>query len=181
MRGIYSFVLVFAFTASLLLVISTTGIAREKLSEGELVAARIEKISFQRFQLEENTDAIIEESIQTGILTGNRDGETLNIFISSSIEKFYSKQKEIEFFEVNTRDLTTHFTPRKKELTPLVSLEQNCKTIVLNIKEQVYLVQFEFTGGLMRDKAVLGRIREGNAEQYFLILPGYSIEKVVVT
>ena len=70
MRGVYSFVLVFAFTASLLLVISTTGIAREKLSEGGLAAARIEKISFQRFQLEENTDAIIEESIQFGILTG---------------------------------------------------------------------------------------------------------------
>jgi len=180
MRGIYSFVLVFAFTASLLLVIFTAGIAREKLSESELAAARIEKISFQRFQLEENTDAIIEESIQFGILAGQRDGEALNKFISLNLELFYSGKEKIEFFEVNIRDLTAHFTPIKKELTPLKSLEQNCKTIVLNIKEHVFLVQFEFTGGLMKDKAVLGRIKEGNAEQYFLLLPGYSIEKVIV-
>ena len=81
---------------------------------------------------------------------------------------------------MDIRDLTTHFTPRKKELTPLSSLEHNCKTIVFNVKEHVFLVQFEFTGGLMRDKAVIGIISKENAEQYFLLLPGYSVEKVVL-
>ncbi len=187
MRGIYSFVLVFVFMASALMIAGAQGRIEKSLSEGTLTAMEIENASFARFELEENTDAIIEETIDSEVKAGNHNGFILNKKIAGELQKYYDSIKEdpalgarASFFEVKTSGLSKNFTPKTKPLKSLKSIEKNCKTIVVNLKEHVFLVRFEFTGGILRDKAILGRIKTRNSEQYFLLLPSYSIERLVV-
>ena len=187
MRGVYSFVLVFVFMVCALLIASTQGRARESLSSGTLTAMEIEKASFKRFELEENTDALIEETIDSAIMTGNHDGFIVNKKIASALLHYYREMEgkkglgmETRFFEIKTKCLSKNFTPTTCNLKALKAVDKYCKTIVVNLKEHVFLVRFEFTGGILKDNAVLGRIKTPNSEQYFLLLPGYSLERVVV-
>lgn len=187
MKGIYSFVLVFIFSVCLLFLIHVSGAVREKLAEGSRIAMEIERASFLRFQLEENTDSIIEETIEREILAGNRNGKTLNEKISETLEAYFESIEhetglgaKIEFFEVNTGNLSKQFTPTTDKLKKIKKLKEYCKTIVVNAGESVYIVHFYFTGGLLKNKAILGRIRTEKTEQYFLLLPGYSIGRTVV-
>ena len=181
MRGIYSFVLVFVFIACLVLLTHANGIVKQKLAEGSDTALAVERASFYRFQLEENVDSIIEGTIDTEITLGNREPISLNKKIAVGLDAYFRgmQGKEIEFFEVNTAHLSKQFTPTGR-LDKLESVEEYCKTSVMAVEEHVYLVKFHFTGGLMRNRAVLGRIRAGKAEQYFLFLPGFTIDRLVV-
>ncbi|MCX6802600.1 MAG: hypothetical protein NT067_05840 [Candidatus Diapherotrites archaeon] len=187
MRGVYSFTLVFVFAACVVAMAGVAGIARAKLAEGSLAAMEIERASFLRFQLEENTDSIIGETIENEIRAGNREGAVLNEKISGSLTAYFDAiEKEqglggsIEFFEISTSGLSVQFTPATENIKKIENLAQYCKTVVVNAKEHVFLVQFRFTGGLMKNRAVLGIIRVGGSEQYFLLLPGYSIDRTVV-
>ena len=185
MRGIYSFVLVFVFIACLLFLIHGAGIVRGKLAEGSGIAMEIERTSFIRFMLEENTDAVIEETIEMEVKLGNREPGALNRKIAENLLAYFRGMEgeqqgaKVEFFEVNIVSLSKHFTPTGK-LGELKGIEEYCSTSVTSTGKNVFLVDFRFTGGLMKNTAVLGRISSGKAEQYFLLLPGYSAERVVV-
>jgi hypothetical protein len=187
MKGVYSFTLVFVFAACVVAMVAGAGIARAKLAEGSLAAMEIEHASFLRFQLEENTDSIILGTIENEIRAGNRESASLNSQISGNLEKYFKAMEsekglggKIEFFEIGTSGLSRQFTPATENLKKIEGLEKYCKTAVLNLKEHVFLVQFMFTGGLMKNRAVLAVIKIGGAEQYFLVLPGYFIEKTVI-
>ena len=187
MKGVYSFTLVFIFAACAVAMVAGAGAARAKLGEGSLSAMEIERASFLRFMLEENTDAMVAETIEQEMLAGSTEGEALNAKIAAALEQYFGgMEKEqglggkIEFFEIGTSGLSEQFTPATGNLKKIGGISQYCKTVVVNIKEHVFLVQFRFTGGLMKNRAVLGIIRVGGSEQYFLLLPGYSIEKTVV-
>ncbi|MFH1235251.1 MAG: hypothetical protein V1493_06575 [Candidatus Diapherotrites archaeon] len=187
MKGVYSFTLVFVFAACVVAMAADAGIARAKLAEGGLAAMEIERASFLRFQMEENTDSIIAETIENEVIAGNRESAALNPKICGNLEKYFNAMEsekglggKIEFFEINTANLSEQFTPVAGNFKKIEGLEKYCKTAVLNLKEHVFLVQFMFTGGLMKNRAVLAVIKVGGAEQYFLVLPGYSIEKTVV-
>jgi len=181
MRGIYSFVLVFIFIACLVLITHANGIVKQRLAEGSDTALAVERASFTRFQIEENIDSIIEETIETEITLGNRNPVSLNKKIAASLEAYFREMQGegIEFHEVSTSTLSKQFTPTGM-LEPLEGMERYCTTLVAMETEHSYLVRFYFTGGLMVNRAVLGKIRKGNAEQYFLLLPGFTLERRVL-
>lgn len=187
MRGVYSFTLVFVFTAILVLLLGASTETGKTLNEGSQRAMEIERASFVRFQLEENTDSIIEKTILKEIKAGNHNGESLNEKISTNLLNYFNQMElspnqgtKIEFFEVNSSALSKQFTPITNPSKKLSGLKKYCKTIAVNLKERVFLVEFYFTGGLMKNRAVLAKIRVGKAKQYYLLLPGYSVKKMVV-
>ncbi len=183
MRGIYSFVLVFAFIFFGALLAGTGAEIGKSMSAGLETALEAERASFARFQLEENTDFVVRQIIESEILAGNTSGGLVNKRIAEGLERLYfeSGEKnsgiEIKFFE--SRVTSSGFIPGEMK-KPLKGIEKYCKTVIVRVKENVFLARFEFTGGLMKNTAITGQISAGKARQFFRLLPGYSIEEVVV-
>jgi len=188
MKGIYSFLLVTVFIFCAVLLMAQGNNIRESLLEGAQTAMEIERASFIRFQIEENTDSIVTETIEREIQFGNRSGNTVNQKILMELEKYFGALEkenglgvEIEFYNIPTNQLSKNFTPTTKPQERSLELNEKSETLVVSVKEHIYLTTFQFTGGLMRNNAVLGVISCGESEQYFLLLPGYTVIKEVVT
>ena len=77
MKGIYSFLLVTVFIFCAVLLMAQGNNIRESLLEGTQTAMEIERASFIRFQIEENTDSIVTQTIEREIRLGNRSGNTV--------------------------------------------------------------------------------------------------------
>ena len=184
MRGVYSFVLVFAFIVCLLVLLQSSAAVRSELADGTITAMEIERASFLRFQLEENVDAIIEQTLDIEGLAGNLDDFTLNELICTKLQTYFllaGAEKglggEIGFFLVDTHALDKQFTPSPGKLEPVFALKGYTKTVTYRVKGKTVKADFYFTGGVMKNKAIIARIRVGKTEQYMLVLPGYTVER----
>ncbi len=180
-KGLIAFVLVFFFILIYFnLVYSLSSFNSEKnFAEAKLI--EIENTSFKRNLLENTIDSVIEEEIKKEIAFGTTEPKKLNEKISEKLIEVFSvlEEKEIEFKEANSGKKYSKIKIRGKKVEKEF-LEKNSKTIVINLKETVYLVEFIYTGGLEKNNLIGAEIKEKNSNRNFFIPFNYSVKQVAV-
>jgi len=186
LRGIFTFALAFTLTAALLSIALLGPGLGEKMREAEATAMEMERNNFLRSMVEKNVDSIIGETIEREIRNRNYDPEKINSAIGKELKEYFERIEEefgeepkIEFFLAEEKNIFRG-VPVNGEFLELQNPEALFKTIVVNIKEHLFLVECSFTGGKNRGLAIAGKISSGHASTYFLIPAGYSVKKAVV-
>lgn len=187
-RGLFSFVLVLVF---LLAALELGGIGAEsgrQTGTAMRYALEMEQAGLVRNEIERNFDEVIGGALARGVAAGNLDAELLKIEISDAVvvfameeELIHNRNPSVMFGIVRktgkgyTGMLETGGTGLSaEELRSLFSV------LVLNISEGVFVAEFVFTGGLLRDRALGAEIEFDGYAQLFVVPVGYTRRVVVV-
>ncbi len=143
-----------------------------------------EQNNFVRAMLEENTDTVIEKTLELELRTGETNPETVNRAIAEKLFQFFQETENanqgIRFYWVETTPesydrillLETHFLS-------IEEIEAMSKTIIIR-KEGLAIGETVFAGGENQNRAMVAHIRSPNHADFFLVPIGHSTTVEVV-
>lgn len=181
-KGFFSLLLLFAFVILLARVQEDINFQKQEILKAKAVMLQAEKANYLKTELEQNTDFIIEKTIERELKNGKSNPAELQARIVASLELFF-KQMENEregltFYHSSSFLGFKKIGKGKKE--KFSGFGDWFKTIIVNVKENAFLVEFEFTGGILKDNLVFAMLESKNQKQAFAIPTGYKIVKLVV-
>lgn len=143
-----------------------------------------EQNNFLRSMLEENTDNVIEKTLETELLLGETNPETVNRAIAENLFSFF---QETENANPNIRFYWVETTPESYDRillleTHALSAEEIAsmsKTIVIR-KESLAIGETVFAGGEQENKAIVAHIHSPNHADFFLVPLGHFTRVEVV-
>jgi len=176
-KGLISFVLVLAFIVIYFsLVFSLNSFNSEKnFTEAKLI--EIENSSMKRNLIENAVDSLIEEEIKKEIAFGSDEPEKINEKISEKLSEFFfiMEEKGIEFSEIASDRKYSETEIKEKKITKEF-IKENSKTIVFNLENRLYHVEFIFTGGKNKNNFIGAEIKENSSYQKFFLPVNYSVK-----
>jgi len=173
-KGVFSFFLVLAFIQLNAVLQAYAVYSEETLSStlSELLA--MEKASFVRAELENNLDFAVMETISKEIDRHNYLQASLEehaaeavIQLAKETEEFYTDNPSVRF-EVVDRSTGERKVPETQDI------RRNAGVLLVDAGETILVVEFHFTGGILRSEALRARISSGDFHQEFLLPSGYN-------
>ncbi|MDO8537368.1 MAG: hypothetical protein Q7S21_00625 [archaeon] len=186
-KALFSFVFIALFVLMQLELQTINAEKTKKLSNSVNQSIEAEKLNLIQSLIEENSDKIIEEKLQEALLLQQSDNEIIKLEANSELfaffselEKQYSSNPKIEFFftEINSNNYETLFESLGEKLS-LQKLNESSKVNVLNAYGKSIAAEYHFTGGMQKNKTIVGIISSENAKQLFVIPRDYTISKSV--
>lgn len=176
-KGIFSAALLLFFIA---LTVKAGGLETsfsKETSKTQRMLLEIEKNSFLRTELETNTDFLIKQSVFLAS-TINPENEFVKEFTASNMDRFILMTKELrgnktDFFLENKNTLEKSGFSKEafKELTNIMVLRG----------KNFYEAEFNFTGGINKDRVFGAQIKSQNSSLDFFITPGYKSKILGIT
>ncbi len=183
-KGIFCFLLLLSAIALETNFLNESIEADKILAQGKTIAFEAEKASFIRTVIENNTDAMVRESLQQAILL-NIPQEELKLFVNGKLvllfaetEKEYNSKIKVQFkgYDAETKmQFTTSDGLQFEDF-----LNNNSTALIVSIKGKTVLAEYDFTGGLQRNNFIEAEIAGDNTKTVFRLPPGYSIKATVV-
>jgi hypothetical protein len=171
-NGLFCFFLVMLFTSSFILL--RAGGEREK----NTLAFEIEKTSFERAMLEQNTDFLIRKSIENEIAFGLLNPLEIKKNVCKKLFDFFKENegenqgiKKSFYFQDKSRLI--------KNRLSLEELEMNSIAVVV-AKKKIVFAEFYYTGGLLKNNFLTADIESQGIIQKFMVPPEYSVRTVGV-
>ncbi|MEW6294804.1 MAG: hypothetical protein AB1467_00730 [Candidatus Diapherotrites archaeon] len=165
-KGLFSFLLVIAFAFTYFALIEGQQEFEEKLWETKTGLLAAEKASFLRALLEENTDFLIEKTIKDEVKKKNINPLLLKEKINLNLSSFYSEIEE-------------NYSGNPEIKFNYVSLNEKSNVLVVGMGKGVFLVDYGFHGGVLKDSMPSAQISFPEFESFFQIPVDYS-KKVIV-
>ena len=185
-HAVLSFVLVLLFLAGCMILLGAVNSKHAKTEEAQAYAIEMEKANFFRMLLEENTDAVIENTIFEEINKKNSEPNSIRGRIAEELYEFfkeieekYGENPKISFFEANyfsKKYSSIHSVP--KEPLKKKTLSECFKVIVFEEKKNVHFVEAYYTGCLGKDRIVFAVVEFPYSGISYVIPLDYS-KKVV--
>ncbi len=143
-----------------------------------------EQNNFVRSMLEENTDTVIEKTLEQELLLGETDPAIVNRAVAEKLFRFFQEtetaNQNIHFYWVET-------TPESYDRILLLEthslgieeIESMSKTIIIR-KEGLAIGETVFAGGENQNRAMVAHIRSPNHADFFLVPIRHSTTVEVV-
>ena len=172
-KGFFCFLLLLAAIALETNFLNESIEADKILAQGKTIAFEAEKASFIRTVIENNTDAIVRESLQQAILL-NIPQEKIKDFVNKKLMELFAATEEEYTEEIKVRFSTSNGLPIEE------FLNKNSIVIVITVEGKTILAEYTFTGGLLKNEFVQAEIAGEQTNLLFKLPPGYSIKTTVV-
>ena len=180
-KAFFTFILVIAFAFFLLFFLSAS-LAMQKNSGNALrLSLMLEKSSLERFVLEQNTDFLIEKTIESQALKKQLTSEQVKLAINSSLSNYFQSNDGFSFFETEFPFLNNYSKLSTANAVPLLALSDEFKVNVVRLEKHLFLVEASYAGSISGKKLVFGAFNSADINQFFLIPFGYSVRKLVVS
>jgi hypothetical protein len=183
-KGIFCFLLLLSAIALETNFLNESIEADKILAQGKTIAFEAEKASFIRTVIENNTDAMVRESLQQAMIL-HLPQEKLKDFVNKKLallfaatEKEYNTGIKVQFkgYDAETKmQFTTSDGLQFEDF-----LNNNSIAIVVSVEGSAILAEYTFTGGLARNNFVQAEISGEKTNLLFKLPPGYSIKATVV-
>ena len=188
-RGVFTFVIVLGFISVYLMFLHSANAGAENLSSAGRHALEMEKVNLVRSVLESNVDFLIEKTLESEFLSADKDPEKLKLKVNEKLIGFFNKIEnsqpysgiEINFYSGTfTKNQYSRILYSKNKVKLNAKfLNENSNVLVVNIKDSVYIAEYSFTGGILKNKVAYAVIASENFKQLFLIPIDY-VKRVVV-
>jgi len=159
-RGIFCTALAISFAIAVISFQTGTCSNSSQHHEVTLLAMQAEKASFIRSSLEKNFDIAVRNALEKCIMLGITEQWEAQQFVNSELEKALGKIDEATE-EAEFENIDREF------------LEENSKVFVQSVNG-IVIVEYFFTGGLLKNHRRRARIKVGKAETCFEIRRGYT-------
>jgi len=166
-KGLFSFLLVAVFAFIYFALIEGQQEFAEKLDETKTELLAAEKANFYRTLLEENTDFLIEKTIRDEVSKKNINPVLLKEKINGNLNSFYAEIEE-------------NYSGTPKIKFNSVSLNEKSNVLVVGMGEGVFLVDYSFHGGVLKDSVLSAQISFPKFESFFQIPIDYSKKVIAV-
>ncbi|MBI2529928.1 MAG: hypothetical protein HYW05_02195 [Candidatus Diapherotrites archaeon] len=181
-RGILSFVLVLLFIAMEFAMLGAQNEIAMEIGKTQALLMQMEKASYVRNEIEQNSDFLIERVMENELKGGNYDPETIRGKICSAlfgyftdVESAYAAHPSIKFYSAFASSSEYQELPLKVK-APLQESDICANSKVIVVKDlEGYSAEFSYTGGIFKDRAVFAEIAYGNYLQVFAIPFDYAI------
>ncbi len=166
--------------AVLILGFAVSGSRQHQIADAALEQAiEAEQANFERALLEQNSDRIVEKTLETELQKGELDPTKINEAIARNLMNFFEKTElELEGIRFYWVETTPESYNRILELEPHEldegKIEEITKTIVVK-KGPLVVGETVFTGGTNQNQAIVARIENPEWKDFFLVPIGYSI------
>ena len=182
-KGLFSFVLVFAFCFFLLAFLSFNAFSQSKLSDSFNTALMLEKSNFERSIIEQNTDFLIERTIELQALKKQVSSGQILAAINSSLTAYFQKINSSGSFSFFTAEFPFQKYSQILEIPaiPFHSFTDEFKVNAVKLEKNLYLVDAGYAGGLFGNRLVFALSNSKAEKQFFLIPFKYNIRKLVVS
>jgi len=177
-KGIFCFLLLLAAIALETNFLNESIEADKILAQGKTIAFEAEKASFIRTTIENNTDAIVRESLQQAIML-NIPQEELKLFVNKKLALLFAAAENEYKGEIKVQFRTME-CPASGGLSLEDFLNENSTALIVSVKGKTVLAEYTFTGGLLRNCFVEAEIAGERTKTVFRLPPGYSIKATVV-
>ena len=172
-KGFFCFLLLLAAIALETNFLNESIEADKILAQGKTIAFEAEKASFIRTAIENNTDAMVRESLQQAIML-NIPQEELKLFVNGKLAGLFAATEGEYNSEIKVRFTTSDGMPLPE------FLNENSTALIVSVKGKTVLAEYDFTGGLQRNCFVEAEIAGERTKTVFRLPPGYSIKATVV-
>jgi len=187
MRGIFSFILLLLFIQILLISAGiNSGISRE-MKETENILLEMEIASLKRTELEQNMDFLIRKTVEREVMLFNSEPAIIEQKLNQEIDSFVNKCENVYNsspklnFNLIQDFLRLKIPPKKlRKKLRKGELHDYFNVIVLNLEESVFVVEFDYSGGVMKDYRFFATISQPKTEQIFEVPAGYTQIVMVV-
>ena len=172
-KGLFCFLIVLAFAGMQLGFLNKTTGARQQLERAKAIAVEAEQMHAIKTGIEINADRIVEQTMRAALLQNKEPDEirgSVNeklLQFSRAVEEGYRGTAEINFYATDG-SLSLRF------------LNENSKVSVSKLNNQSIAAEYTFTGGLLKNKAVIAEIKGEKTMQLFKIPAGYTVRATVV-
>ena len=180
-RGIFSFILVLLFINLIVVSAGINSSTGREIGETINILIELENASLKRAELEQNLDFLIKKVVEREVFFGNSEPELIEQrlnqeidFFVSRTESIYSATPKLEFNLV--QDFQRLKIPQKNARRKLGKgeLHNYFNVMVLNLEENIFVVEFDYSGGLMKDHRFFAVISSPKTGQLFEIPAGYT-------
>ncbi|MDP2973804.1 MAG: hypothetical protein Q8N60_02020 [Candidatus Diapherotrites archaeon] len=182
-KGIFCFLLLLSAIALETNFLNESIEADKILAQGKTIAFEAEKASFIRTAIENNTDAMIRESLQQAIML-NVPQEELKDFVNKRLAMLFAAAENEYKGEIDKGKIKVQFRatgcPASGGLSLEDFLKENSTALIVSVKGKTVLAEYDFTGGLLRNCFVEAEIAGERTKTVFRLPPGYSIKATVV-
>ncbi|MCX6798665.1 MAG: hypothetical protein NTW59_01040 [Candidatus Diapherotrites archaeon] len=173
-KGIFCIALLLAAAGIELGMRQSSALANAKTAEAKTIALEAEQLNMARTAIEENTDAIILQTLREQ-LQQNKTPEEIKRAVNSRLAALFTATEKNY-----TRGITVEFAIGSGGNADTAFLNENSSIIVLPAGGRTIAGEYSFTGGLLRNKAVQAEITGSRTRQLFRIPAGYTIRATVV-
>jgi len=180
-KAFYSFVLVLAFAFFLFSFLSNSAVLQKKLDDSLRISLALEKSSLERSMLEQNSDFLIEKTIESMALKKQLTSLEINLAVNSALLDYFQSLRDFSFFEAEFPFLNNYSKLSTVAAVPLIALSDEFKVNVVKLGGHLFLVDVSYAGGFSGKKLVFAVFNSPDISQFFLIPFGYSVRKLVVS
>ncbi|MCX8190043.1 MAG: hypothetical protein N3F05_02325 [Candidatus Diapherotrites archaeon] len=170
-NGFFSAILLIVFSTLLIATIASYRNELVILREAHITTIEMERASFERFQIEENLSKIIKETLESELSKNNTDSFLLNSVVNKKIANAYERFKKHFGCELYITDGINNYR--------FSGLSDLSRTIVVE-SSGLKIAEYTYTGGAMKNKRVVCKIRKGKAYVFASLVPGYTIRATKV-
>jgi hypothetical protein len=180
-KGLATFVLVLLFILIYFNLIYSMQSLNSKKDFTEAQLIELENSSFKRKLIENAVDSLIQEEIEKEIAYGSAEAEKINKKISEKLIKLFSEipGKKVEFKEIQSSKKYDKIKIKGKKATKEF-IEKNSKTIVMNLENRLFLVEFIYTAGANKNNLIGAEIKNNSSKQKFFIPRNYSVQVIAL-
>ncbi|MEM4662711.1 MAG: hypothetical protein QXM75_01690 [Candidatus Diapherotrites archaeon] len=170
-RAFFTSVFILLIVSALLGLLASYAKEWEILNNAHAIAIEMESMGFIRYQIEENINKVIKETIEEELSNKNTDSFSLNKTVNKKIIALLEYFKKGFGCEVYVSDGT-------KKL-PVSNLNDLSRTLVIEA-EGVIIAEYTYTGGAMKDKKLVCELKGNKVKAFVFVLPGYTVKVVKV-
>lgn len=181
--GLFSFVIVLLFIQANFIILGMNTAQLKEYGEARGYLLQMENANFVRAVIEENFDYLIYRTMEMEIERRNSSPVLIKETLFNNIQKFFSeigrKHNQAPRIEVSLSQFN-YGIPKKMEMLKgldslgMSELKNNFNVLVVNVEEKIFLVEFNYTGGFLKNKILYAIISYPGYEQLFLVPVDYS-------
>lgn len=183
-NAFFSSILVFSFSFFLLSFLSSNTGLQNKLNSSIQSCLELEKSSFERSILEQETDIIVEKIIERQALARQLSSLEVSSAVNHSLTEYFkhsAARNNFLFFEKEFEFGNNYSKLSENPAIPFFALTDEFKANVVRLQEHLFLVEVSYAGGASGKKLVFALTGYGSQKQFFLVPFNYSVKKLVVS
>ena len=180
-KAFFSFILVLAFIFFLLSFLSSSSYLQKKLDGSLRLSLELDKSSFERSMIEQNTDFLIEKTIENMVLKKKVTSLEIHSAVNSILLDYFQSVRAFSFFEADFPFLNDYAKLSTAGAVPLIALSDEFKVNVVKLGERLFLVDLSYAGGSSGKMLVFAVFNSPDINQFFLFPFSYSVRKLVVS
>ena len=177
--GILSFTLILLFLPTYFSAIEIHSMHLQKIQESQIIAIELEKAALQRKELEENTDFLIQITLQECLQKRELNPNKIKQEIIQELKQFFEKQEKIhpsnpkiEFFEGKILEKNYYSI---KKTSKALAFEKIISVFSVDLGFGKSIVTAIFHGGIEKNKVVFAEIIFPYTKTLFVLPIEYTI------